>query len=357
MSTAIELRIDPRDRPVGRGRVRRLLPHRSRRMVGPFIFADVIGPDDLTPGSGIDVDAHPHIGLSTLTYLFAGRMVHRDSTGAVQTIEPGAVNWMTAGSGVTHTERSHPDDRSTHRRLHGLQTWVALPDPAEAVAPDLPARGRRRDPRRRGRRLDGPRGRRLGMVAGVAGAGILAARPRRRRHPAGVAGAGRGRALRGGGDLRRRRSHGGRRGRAGRTARRAPTRCSPRSSVGRRGRWCWGASPSVPVTSGGTSSTPIPTASSRPRTSGSRSDSRGSPTTTTPGSPCPGEDLWSVVVVREEGLEPSHPFGHRNLNPARLPIPPLARVCAGRVSPALWAHESVRGPGGGGWRRRRQPAG
>ena len=135
MTSAIELRIDPRDRPVGSGRVRRLLPHRSRRMVGPFIFADVIGPDDLDAGAGIDVDAHPHIGLSTLTYLFAGRMVHRDSTGAVQAIEPGAVNWMTAGSGVAHTERSHPDDVPTRRRIHGLQTWVALPCDAEEATP------------------------------------------------------------------------------------------------------------------------------------------------------------------------------------------------------------------------------
>lgn len=125
--SAIELRIDPRDRPVGAGRVRRLLPHRTRRMVGPFIFADLIGPESLAPGSGINVDAHPHIGMSTVTYLFDGRMVHRDSTGGLQTIEPGAVNWMTAGSGVAHTERSHPDDVTTTRPMHGLQTWVALP--------------------------------------------------------------------------------------------------------------------------------------------------------------------------------------------------------------------------------------
>ena len=90
--------------------VRRLLPFRKRRMVGPFIYADLIGPETFAPGSGINVDAHPHIGLSTVTYLFDGRMVHRDSTGAVQTIDPGEVNWMTAGSGVTHTERSHPKD-------------------------------------------------------------------------------------------------------------------------------------------------------------------------------------------------------------------------------------------------------
>ncbi len=135
--SAIELRIDPRDRPVGGGQVRRLLPFRSRRMVGPFIYADIIGPETLSPGTGINVDAHPHIGLSTVTYLFDGRMVHRDSTGAVQTIEPGAVNWMTAGSGVAHTERSHPDDITATRPMHGIQTWVALPTEAEEVAPSF----------------------------------------------------------------------------------------------------------------------------------------------------------------------------------------------------------------------------
>lgn len=134
-NSAIELRIDPRVRPVGGGQVRRLLPFRSRRMVGPFIYADIIGPETLPSGAGINVDAHPHIGLSTVTYLFDGRMVHRDSTGAVQTIEPGAVNWMTAGSGVAHTERSHPDDVPSSRTVHGLQTWVALPNEAEEVTP------------------------------------------------------------------------------------------------------------------------------------------------------------------------------------------------------------------------------
>lgn len=134
LTSAIELRIDPRERPVGSGQVRRLLPYSARRMVGPFIYADIIGPETLDPGAGINVDAHPHIGLSTVTYLFDGRMVHRDSTGAVQTIDPGAVNWMTAGSGVTHTERSHPEDLTTTRPMHGLQTWVALPAETEEVA-------------------------------------------------------------------------------------------------------------------------------------------------------------------------------------------------------------------------------
>ncbi|MAT04093.1 MAG: hypothetical protein CL424_03500 [Acidimicrobiaceae bacterium] len=128
---AIEMIIDPRERPVGRGTVRRLLPWRRRRMVGPFVFADVMGPESMGPGQGMDIDAHPHLGLSTVTYLLRGRAVHRDSTGAVQTIDPGAVNWMTAGGGVTHTERSHPDDRAGTAEMFGLQTWVALPDDAE----------------------------------------------------------------------------------------------------------------------------------------------------------------------------------------------------------------------------------
>lgn len=125
--TAVELMIEPRLRPVGKGTVRRLLPFRKRRMVGPFIFCDLMGPEDLDPGQGMSIDAHPHLGLSTLTYLLDGRAVHRDSTGAVQTIEAGAVNWMTAGSGVTHTERSHPDDADRSTSLFGAQIWVALP--------------------------------------------------------------------------------------------------------------------------------------------------------------------------------------------------------------------------------------
>ncbi len=133
MSEAIELMIEPRKRPVGAGTVRRLLPWRRRRMVGPFIFADVMGPETMGPGAGMDVDAHPHLGLATVTYLVRGRAVHRDSTGAVQTIEPGAVNWMTAGAGVTHTERSVDADRDETVELFGMQTWVALPDGAEDV--------------------------------------------------------------------------------------------------------------------------------------------------------------------------------------------------------------------------------
>ncbi len=133
--TSVELVVEPRVRPVGRGEVRRVLPHRARRMVGPFVFADLMGPDVLGRGEGMDVDAHPHIGLSTLTYLFTGTLVHRDSTGAHQRIEPGAVNWMTAGRGVCHTERSAPEDRAEEAVLSGLQTWVALPAEAEDGEP------------------------------------------------------------------------------------------------------------------------------------------------------------------------------------------------------------------------------
>lgn len=134
-SSAIELRIDPRHRPVGSTTVRRLLPFRARRMVGPFTFADLIGPEELADATSPSIDAHPHIGLATVTYLLDGRMVHRDSTGAVETIAPGDVNWMTAGSGVVHTERAHRDDAKIPRSLHGLQTWVALPEESEETTP------------------------------------------------------------------------------------------------------------------------------------------------------------------------------------------------------------------------------
>ncbi len=139
MTTAasVELLVEPRERPVGSGTVRRLLPVRQRRMVGPFVFADIMGPESMGPGAGMDVDAHPHIGLSTLTYLLRGRAVHRDSTGAVQSIDAGAVNWMTAGGGVCHTERSHPDDRDRTVEMFGVQTWVALPDEAEDGPPSF----------------------------------------------------------------------------------------------------------------------------------------------------------------------------------------------------------------------------
>lgn len=107
--------------------VRRVLPAAARRSVGPFVFFDQFGPVTLAPEVDSDVDGHPHTGLATVTYLFEGRQVHRDSLGTVQPIEPGAVNWMTAGRGIVHSERMHDDDRGRARPAHGLQLWVALP--------------------------------------------------------------------------------------------------------------------------------------------------------------------------------------------------------------------------------------
>jgi redox-sensitive bicupin YhaK (pirin superfamily) len=104
-------------------------------MVGPFIFFDHMGPADFAPGTGIDVRPHPHIGLATVTYLFEGEIVHRDSLGTVQSIAPGDVNWMTAGRGIVHSERTAPELRRTGTRLQGLQTWVALPKKNELALP------------------------------------------------------------------------------------------------------------------------------------------------------------------------------------------------------------------------------
>lgn len=115
--------------------VRRLLPFHARRMVGPFVFFDHMGPADFPPGAGIDVRPHPHIGLATVTYLFEGEIRHRDSLGTVRDIGPGAVNWMTAGRGIVHSERTAPELRARGHRLHGIQSWVALPLAEEETAP------------------------------------------------------------------------------------------------------------------------------------------------------------------------------------------------------------------------------
>lgn len=115
--------------------VRRVLPAAARRMIGPFIFFDHMGPARFAPGRGIDVRPHPHIGLATVTYLFEGAIMHRDSLGCVQRIAPGDVNWMTAGRGIVHSERSPDDERATSRTLHGIQTWVALPRSDERTEP------------------------------------------------------------------------------------------------------------------------------------------------------------------------------------------------------------------------------
>jgi len=132
--TSIQHIIGPHVRDLGGFSVKRLLPSAARQTVGPFIFFDHMGPVDFAPGEGIDVRPHPHIGLATVTYLFDGSMVHRDSLGSVQTIVPGDVNWMTAGNGIAHSERSSPEAREKGARLHGIQTWVALPKDQEKVA-------------------------------------------------------------------------------------------------------------------------------------------------------------------------------------------------------------------------------
>ena len=127
----------PHVRDLGGFAVRRVLPAHTHRTVGPFIFFDHFGPVDFPPGEGIDVRPHPHIGLATVTYLFDGAMLHRDSLGSVQRIAPGDVNWMTAGRGIVHSERSAPEDRAAGMRMHGLQTWVVLPRDQEDVAPSF----------------------------------------------------------------------------------------------------------------------------------------------------------------------------------------------------------------------------
>ncbi|MER2509543.1 MAG: pirin family protein [Amaricoccus sp.] len=132
----IETLIIPRARDLGGFEVKRALPAPRRQMVGPFIFFDQLGPVEFLTGAGVDVRPHPHIGLSTVTYLFEGGFRHRDSTGADQFISPGDVNWMTAGIGVTHSERTTAETKAHPHKAFGIQTWVALPESAE----DSPAR-------------------------------------------------------------------------------------------------------------------------------------------------------------------------------------------------------------------------
>jgi hypothetical protein len=115
--------------------VSRLLPQPERRSVGPFVFFDHFGPVEFPPGKGVDVRPHPHIGLATVTYLFEGAQMHRDSLGSVQEIAPGAVNWMTAGRGIVHSERTGPAMRAAGHRLHGIQSWVGLPQADEEAEP------------------------------------------------------------------------------------------------------------------------------------------------------------------------------------------------------------------------------
>ncbi len=128
---AIETVIVPRARDLGGFEVRRALPAPKRQMVGPFIFFDQMGPAEFLTGKGIDVRPHPHIGLATVTYLYKGKIHHRDSLGTDQWIEPGAVNWMVAGHGITHSERTDGDLIKQPHALFGIQTWVALPQKHE----------------------------------------------------------------------------------------------------------------------------------------------------------------------------------------------------------------------------------
>jgi redox-sensitive bicupin YhaK (pirin superfamily) len=129
------LRSHPRD--IGGFAVRRVLPSVPKQMVGPFIFFDHMGPARLAPGEGLDVRPHPHIGLATVTYLFEGEILHRDSLGSVQPIRPGDVNWMTAGRGIAHSERTPHELRAAGASVHGIQTWVALPREHEEAEPSF----------------------------------------------------------------------------------------------------------------------------------------------------------------------------------------------------------------------------
>lgn len=134
----IDLVIDQRRKDLGGFEVGRVLPYAKRRMVGPFVFFDHMGPVDFQAGfpRSVDVRPHPHIGLSTVTYLFDGHITHRDSVGAIQEINPGEVNWMTAGSGITHSERFETL-REQGGHMHGIQAWVALPTELEEIAPSF----------------------------------------------------------------------------------------------------------------------------------------------------------------------------------------------------------------------------
>jgi len=138
----IELVIDQRRKDLGGFEVGRVLPFAKRRMVGPFVFFDHMGPADFPRGipGNYDVRPHPHIGLSTVTYLFDGEIMHRDSVGSEQAIQPGAVNWMTAGRGISHSERFEKA-RAHGDHMHGIQAWVALPDAEEEIAPSFAHHG------------------------------------------------------------------------------------------------------------------------------------------------------------------------------------------------------------------------
>jgi redox-sensitive bicupin YhaK (pirin superfamily) len=138
---ALETIVVPHSRDLGGFSVRRVLPAIERRMVGPFAFFDQMGPAMFDPGTGIDVRPHPHIGLATVTYLFEGEILHRDTLGSVQAIRPGEINWMTAGRGIAHSERTGPETRAAGGRLAGIQSWVALPKDDEETEPGFAHHG------------------------------------------------------------------------------------------------------------------------------------------------------------------------------------------------------------------------
>jgi redox-sensitive bicupin YhaK (pirin superfamily) len=157
----VETVIVPRSSDLGGGfKVMRALPSLRRRMVGPFVFFDQMGPTLLGPGEGLDVAPHPHIGLAAVTYLFTGELEHRDSLGVVQSIRPGAVNWMTAGSGIVHSERTPAALRPQESPLFGIQSWVALPERHEETAPTFEHRAQAELP------LLEAEGKRVRLIAG-----------------------------------------------------------------------------------------------------------------------------------------------------------------------------------------------
>jgi len=137
LSKTIRVLVRPRSKDLGGFGVRRVLPASMVRSVGPFVFFDEMGPAEFSKGQGINVRPHPHIGLATVTFLFEGEILHRDSLGYVQPIQPGAVNLMTAGRGIVHSERTSPELLETGQRLHGLQVWMALPEDKQELQPSF----------------------------------------------------------------------------------------------------------------------------------------------------------------------------------------------------------------------------
>ena len=167
---ALELVIVPRTRDLGDGfEVRRALPHGKRQMVGPFIFFDHFGPVQFMSGKGMDVRPHPHIGLATVTYLFDGSIMHRDSEGNIQEIQPGAMNLMTAGRGIAHSERTPDVQRASGQKMLGLQSWIALPAGSEEIAPSFQHYAAADLPTVSGRRLHRARHRRQCVRRDIAG--------------------------------------------------------------------------------------------------------------------------------------------------------------------------------------------